>query len=52
MTVHDRVIARQIRTPSRGVEHLKKVEEGIWLVTFVDYELGYVDLEEKLCNLG
>ena len=25
----------------------KEVEEGIWLVSFMDYDLGYVDLEEK-----
>src|SRR5256712_13699559 len=26
---------------------LKEVEEGIWLVRFMDYDLGYIDLEEK-----
>ena len=26
---------------------LKEVEEGIWLVRFMDYDLGYVDLEER-----
>ncbi|HEX4074399.1 MAG TPA: IS481 family transposase [Candidatus Acidoferrales bacterium] len=26
---------------------LKEVEEGIWLVSFMDYGLGYVDLEER-----
>jgi len=26
---------------------LKEVDEGIWLVTFMDYDLGYIDLEEK-----
>ena len=26
---------------------LKEVEEGPWLVTFMDYDLGYIDLEEK-----
>jgi len=25
---------------------LKEVEEGIWLVSFMNYDLGYVDLEE------
>jgi hypothetical protein len=25
----------------------KEVEEGIWLVSFMDYDLGYIDLEEK-----
>jgi hypothetical protein len=23
------------------------VEEGIWLVSFMEYDLGYFDLEEK-----
>jgi transposase InsO family protein len=26
---------------------IKEVDEGIWLVSFMDYDLGYVDLEEK-----
>jgi hypothetical protein len=26
---------------------LKEVEEGIWLVSFMDYDLGYLDLEER-----
>src|SRR6516162_1403701 len=26
---------------------LKEVDEGIWLVNFMDYDLGYVDLEQK-----
>jgi hypothetical protein len=26
---------------------IKEVEEGIWLVSFMDYDLGYIDLEEK-----
>jgi transposase InsO family protein len=26
---------------------LKEVEEGLWLVSFMDYDLGYVDLEER-----
>ncbi len=26
---------------------LKEVEENTWLVSFMDYDLGYVDLEEK-----
>jgi hypothetical protein len=25
----------------------KEVDDGIWLVSFMDYDLGYVDLEEK-----
>ena len=26
---------------------IKEVEEGIWLVSFMEYDLGYIDLEEK-----
>lgn len=26
---------------------VKEVEDGIWLVSFMNYDLGYVDLEEK-----
>jgi hypothetical protein len=26
---------------------IKEVEEGIWLVSFMDYDPGYIDLEEK-----
>ena len=25
----------------------KEVDHGIWLVSFMDYDLGYMDLEEK-----
>jgi len=26
---------------------LKEVDDGIWLVSFMDYDLGYIDLEER-----
>jgi transposase InsO family protein len=26
---------------------IKEVDEGLWLVSFMDYDLGYVDLEER-----
>jgi hypothetical protein len=26
---------------------LKKVDDGIWLVSFMHYDLGYIDLEQK-----
>ena len=29
---------------------IKEVDDGIWLVSFMEYDLGYVDLEEKLCS--
>jgi hypothetical protein len=33
---------------SRGrLSVFKEVEEGIWLVSFMEYDLGYIDLEEK-----
>ena len=26
---------------------IKEVDEAIWLVSFMDYDLGYIDLEQK-----
>lgn len=26
---------------------LKEVDDNVWLVSFMDYDLGYIDLEEK-----
>ena len=26
---------------------IKEVEDGIWLVSFMQYDLGYIDLEQK-----
>ena len=26
---------------------IREVEDGIWLISFMSYDLGYVDLEEK-----
>ena len=26
---------------------IKEVDDGIWLVSCMDYDLGYIDLEEK-----
>ena len=26
---------------------IKEVDDGIWLVSFMDYDLGYIDLEEN-----
>ena len=26
---------------------IREVDEGIWLVSFMSYDLGYIDLEEK-----
>ena len=30
---------------------IKEVEEGIWLVSFMEYDLGYIDLEEETLRL-
>jgi len=27
---------------------IKEVEEGIWMVSSMEYDLGYIDLEEKI----
>src|SRR6058998_270717 len=29
---------------------IKEVDEGIWLVSFMHYDLGYFDVEQKPCN--
>jgi hypothetical protein len=26
---------------------IKEVDEGIWLVSFMNYDLGYIDLEKR-----
>ena len=26
---------------------LNEVDDGVWLVTFMHYDLGYIDLEQK-----
>lgn len=26
---------------------LKEVDDGIWIVSFMSYDLGYIDLEQK-----
>ena len=37
-------LSRSLAGQAVGV---KEVESGIWLVSFMDYDLGYIDLEEK-----
>ncbi len=29
---------------------LKEVDNGIWLISFMHYDLGYIDLEQKPCS--
>jgi hypothetical protein len=38
------------KTPNLGVHQTgssSEVDEGIWLVSFMHYDLGYFDLEQK-----
>ena len=37
-------LTRSLAGQALGV---KEVEDGIWLVSFMEYDLGYIDLEEK-----
>jgi len=37
-------LSRSLADQAVGV---KEVDSGIWLVSFMDYDLGYIDLEEK-----
>lgn len=37
-------LTRSLAGQSVGI---KEVEDGIWLVSFMNYDLGYIDLEEK-----
>ena len=32
---------------ARQAVGVKEVDHGIWLISFMDYDLGYIDLEEK-----
>jgi hypothetical protein len=34
-------------SPTGQAVGVKEVDHGIWLVSFMDYDLGYIDLEEK-----
>jgi hypothetical protein len=33
-----------------GCPLIKEVDDGIWLASFMHYDLGYFDLEQKPCN--
>src|SRR5437899_3176709 len=35
------------RTRAGQAVGVKEVDSGIWLVSFMDYDLGYIDLEER-----
>jgi hypothetical protein len=32
---------------SRPCSGIKEVDDGIWLVSFMHYDLGYIDLEQR-----
>jgi hypothetical protein len=34
-------------SPAGQAVGVKEVDHSIWLVSFMDYDLGYVDLEER-----
>jgi hypothetical protein len=34
-------------SPCRIAPRYQGIDEGIWLVTFIDYDLGYIDLEQR-----
>ena len=31
---------------------IKEVDDGIWIVRFTSYDLAYIDLEQRTCNLA
>jgi len=42
-----------LSTPLAGQSvGIKEGDDGIWLVSFMDYDLGYFDLEEKTLPLN
>jgi len=41
------LIPEAVRWAAAQAVGIKEVEEGIWLVSFMQYDLGYIDLEEK-----
>ena len=43
----DTVIAHLSTALAGQAVGIKEVDDGIWLVIFMDYDLGYIDLEEK-----
>ena len=43
---HRKKINLRLRLAGQAVG-IKEVDDGIWLVSFMNYDLGYIDLEEK-----
>ncbi|HUG16792.1 MAG TPA: hypothetical protein VMM78_17430, partial [Thermomicrobiales bacterium] len=46
LTVTDQA-SRQLLVMAGQRLGIKEVDEGIWLVSFMHYDLGYIDLEQK-----
>jgi transposase InsO family protein len=46
MCLHRKKINLSVTLAGQAVG-IKEVDHGIWLVSFMDYDLGYIDLEEK-----
>ncbi|HZS57204.1 MAG TPA: hypothetical protein VFA65_22570 [Bryobacteraceae bacterium] len=46
MCLYRKKINLSVCLPGQAVG-IKEVDDGIWLVSVMDYDLGYIDLEEK-----
>jgi len=51
-----RRLARDLRVPAKSTVHavlagqrpgIKEVDDGIWLASFMHYDFGYIDLEQR-----
>ena len=38
---------KSLASENASNQRLKEVDDGIWLVSFMHYDLGYIDLEQK-----
>jgi hypothetical protein len=38
---------REWRSPNAPVLRIKEVDEDVWLLSFMQYDLGFIDLEPK-----
>jgi len=41
-------LRRPSSAPTGQAVGVKEADHGIWLVSFMEYDLGYIDLEEKI----
>jgi len=42
------LLRKNLHLQKKGI---KEVDDGIWLVSFMDYDLGYIDLGRRLRSL-